>query len=135
MVINKDYIDVMLDAAFDVRALLNACECALFKNNLAPTCLSVLGDFDEADFTGYGVTNPTFGAATVGTCVATLDAGNQDFVQTGVLITNNIYGYWLYHPVDNNWVIAERNVSAPVAMNAAGYTYRVALKFKGQEIP
>lgn len=135
MVINKDYIDTMLDAGTDIQALLNSAVVRLFKNNLTPTCLSVAGDFTVANFTGYAQQTPTFGNATVGTCVATMDAGNIDFAQSGTGVTNDIYGYYLWIVGDANWLIAERNAAAPVAMNATGYVYRVSLKFNGQEIP
>lgn len=101
----------------------------LFKNNITPTVANVLGDFTEADFTGYASQPLVYSGAPVH------DVANHVWYQpcttltwtVGVIGTGNlIYGVYL---VDNAGRLrgAGRLDGAPAPMNIAGLTLSVTL--------
>lgn len=102
----------------------------LFQNDHTPTEGDDNSDYVEADFDGYlavGVdswTPPYLNGANK----AETDEINRTFTQTGTGVTNDIYGYYVKNSAgDIIW--AERDPSAPVAMDAIGKTYTVFLRF------
>ena len=102
----------------------------LFQNNHTPAEGDDNTDYVEADFDGYSAI--AIGSWTPpylnGSGKAEIDEINRTFTQTGTGITNDVYGYYVTDPA-GNVVWAERDPSAPVAMNAAGRTYTVFLRF------
>jgi hypothetical protein len=117
-------------------ATLNGYKIHLFKNNLTPTDASVIGDFTEADFTGYASQNlTTFATAFLnGANQGETDAGLYTFTQSGSTTTNNIYGYYVT-TAGGALVYSERNPNAPVAMTGSGLQYVVDVKFMDDSIP
>ena len=102
----------------------------LFKNNHTPTQTDDNSDYVEADFDGYA-SFPIDSWTPVylnGSGKAEIDEVNRVFVQSGVVVTNNVYGYYVTDGA-GNVIYAERDPSAPVAMNAPGKTYTVFGRF------
>jgi hypothetical protein len=125
------YIDALVDFLQLKIETLNGLYLRLYQNDLTPGRFDPASSFDEADFDGY---------APVGFSTWTdayLNASNQGqtdhdpvvFTQTGVIVTNNIYGYYVTDPTGDIIWFAERNPAAPVAMNLAGKTYTVIPHF------
>lgn len=102
----------------------------LFSNNFTPNHGMVPGDLTEANFDGYApVASLNWGSVSLnGSFEAEATLASATFTQTGTGITNNIYGYWVTDSF-GNFLWAERNPSAPVAMDAAGLNYVVIGKY------
>lgn len=106
----------------------------LFSTNTAPTPASVYADYTaiEADFTGYASTNTTF-------TFSSFDGSNRavylgtvvTFTQTGILATNNIYGYFLG---DGGKLLGVELFSAVIVMDATGkaISFQPMLTFKSE---
>lgn len=112
-------------------ALLNSLVLHLYQNNYTPLGTSVAGDFTEATFDGYAAQNlTTFAAAFLnGANLGETDAGLYTFTQTGVVVTNNIYGYYVT-TAGGVLAFGERNAGAPVSMSTTGLSYVVNALFK-----
>lgn len=128
MLVVSDY-GLLAFAAEWLLSLLPGLTCRLFKNNYTPLQSSVVGDFTEADFTGYSAQALTgWGAAYInGGGDAETDNGAVLFHQTGTGTTNNVYGYFVTDG-SGSLVYAERNAAAPVAMDTTGKVYVVSPK-------
>lgn len=100
----------------------------LFKTDVTPSDISVIGDFTEADFTGYAaqtiaawdasqidaLTGRKFMTPTLGTPAI--------FTQTGVVLTNTVYGFWLE---DNGALFFAERFENPVQMDTLGKTVTI----------
>jgi len=115
----------------DIDELLEGAIMHLYKNNLVPSSGTVLGDFTEADYTGYAPLTITGWSAPVMSGVnAITSPGPQDFVAGVICTPNDIYGYYVTDPTDTFLIFAERDGVAPVAMNVTGKIYRVTPTWK-----
>lgn len=105
------------------------CHVHLFKNNLTPGDATVLGDFTEANFTGYAAITPSVGAAfTNGAGKAECDFATCTFSCTGSGTPNDVYGYYVTDVGNAVLYFAERAASPPTTLNANGQTYVVVPK-------
>ena len=102
-------------------AQLDGGKLRLYKNDIQPSPTTLIAAFTEADFTGYAaITIATWGAAfqnAIGN--GQVIAPSQQFNQSGVGVTNNIYGYW-YETAAGVLLWSERFAAAPVPMDATG---------------
>jgi len=117
----------LLDALDASQATRNTYVLHLYKTDTTIQQSMVIGDFTEANFTGYSAQNITdFGAAYInGSSKAESDAGLYSFIQTGTGVTNSVYGYYVTTAGGAlRW--AERYAGAPVSMNATGKVFSVA---------
>jgi hypothetical protein len=113
------------------RASLNALNLRLFQNNITPNGTETNVTFQEATFTGYASQVPTFPLFALNALnEAESNAGTYTFTQTGVAVTNNIFGYYLNDGA-NNLYFSERDPAAPFAMNATGRIYQVTPDIQG----
>lgn len=93
----------------------------LFANNITPIEGSLIGDFTEADFTGYvadALVN--FNAVTQnsdGTC-SMLCPFAAVFTQTAVTVSQLIYGYIILDNAGN--LVGGEKFNAPINFNRAG---------------
>ena len=90
---------------------LNAGFLKLFQNNFTPNFDTVIGDFTEADFTGYAAIEAA-GAATVGIDPVTGDlivvwADGTNFLNTGA-VEQTIYGWYVTNAAENASFMAGR---------------------------
>lgn len=101
----------------------------LFQNNYTPLDTDTAANFTQATFTGYAaITLNTWGTPfTNGSNKAEVDEIIRTFTQTGVGVTNTVYGYYVTDG-SGNLLWAERNPAGGVAMNAIGNTYTVLPK-------
>lgn len=82
----------------------------LFKNNFTPNPDQVLGDLEEADFTGYAASS----AVTWGTVFTNSDGfaevigSTKQFTATGSAVTNVVYGYYATNAAGDTLYWAER---------------------------
>jgi len=93
----------------------------LFKNNVSIGASTVIGDFTEADFSGYA--NVVAGSPVVDTDGAgrgRLTCAAVTFTCTGASPSNDIYGYYVTNSHTNKLVWAQAWPSAPVTINTAG---------------
>jgi len=103
----------------------------LYKNNYTPVDGSVIGDFTEADFSGYSggedITGWSAAVIVAGRAESTGDPIDQ--THNGGATGNTIYGFYV---VDSggNLCWAERDPN-PFVINANGQIYRVEPKFTG----
>jgi len=114
-VINVDALTVGI-----YKAAAATTKVRLYKNNNNPTAQSILGDFTEADFDGYapftidswaagGALDPLTGLPIIKSAI-----GPASFTQTGVVITNTIYGMMI--EVGGVLLLAEK-FNSPVEMD------------------
>lgn len=100
---------------------LAAATVHLFKNDFTPTQNNVLGDFTEADYTGY--TNQAIG--TWGTPYidflqrVLIQAPSLQFSPTGSTVTNTVYGYYIQSAGTGTPLIASARFDTPVSMTDA----------------
>lgn len=93
----------------------------LFKNNFTPVATSVLGDFTEADFSGYSIIDPAWAAAAEVSGKAEADATTtMEFVHNGGGTANNIYGWFLVNTTDNTVVASGTFAGSPLVMDTLG---------------
>lgn len=104
------------------------CKMKLFSNNFTPLVTSVVGDFTEADFTGYDMNSllgfPTPSLMLDGS-VYSVNQAIAVFTQTAVTVSQIVYGYYV---LDNagGYVGGER-FNTPMNFNAAGLSLYLAL--------
>jgi hypothetical protein len=108
----------------------------LFQNNVTPAQTDTLKAYTEADFGGYvaGQTMHTWGAATIVSSHAVSSAAQLTWTRdtsakTNPAVNNNIYGYYVTESTNALLVFAERDPSAPIAMNTNAQTYKVTPGF------
>ena len=113
-------------AAQQLKAWLNGLILRLYQNNRTPAITNVAGDYLEATFTGYASQAiVSFGNAFLNTSsIAELDASPMTFTQTGTLVTNTIFGYYVTD-VAGNLIYAELNPNGSFNMNQTGLQYTV----------
>lgn len=106
----------------------------LFKNDYQPVDGSVVGNFTEADFSGYAAVDMAGGAVDPandagGRAVATWN--EVSFTHNGGGVNNSIYGYYV---VDGggNLLWAERFSVAPISQDSNGDQIRFVPKFTGK---
>jgi len=93
-----------------IQAQLQSMVVRLFQNDLNPTIDTVLGDFVEADFSGYTEKS----AVTFGNSVfqednnAVSEAPSQTWVQTAATVTNLVYGYYVLETGGANYLFCAR---------------------------
>ena len=111
-------------------AILNGQNLRLFKNNITPSSISVIGDFTEADYSGYaGVTTVSFASATeVSNKAQITDAAARGFTHNGGGTANTVYGYY-YESGSGKLILAEA-FSSPVTMASFGDNVSVQLTVK-----
>ncbi len=112
---------------------LNTLKMRLFKNNLTPGTATVLGDFTEADFTGYSAASLSgFAASSAGGSGAASSGDAKTFtVGSSPTTTNNIYGYYITDSGNTKLYGCQRDPNAPRSMAIAGDTYTVTPTFSG----
>jgi len=109
---------------------LGPLEVRLFSNNFVPGSGTGSGDLTEATFDGYAAIDPTPWSDPVidpesntyylsPTVVVT-------FTQTGVVVTNTIYGFYLVDA--NGKLIMANRFDVPVEMDALGKQIMLAIK-------
>jgi len=113
----------MLDTSV---ALINADTIAikLFQNDLTPGPNTVVGDFVEADFSGYAVVAVNqVGIAwddDDGNAAQSFD--NAHFQGTTGAVTNTIYGWWMTGTIDGvtaNQLIQAKRFDTPIPVNGS----------------
>jgi hypothetical protein len=108
----------------------------LFKNDITPSASDGLGDYTEADFSGYSAVTVTQGSASVvsgkaqnvlsPSAVFSHDDGGTD---------NNIYGFYVTDATPSTLYYAERFSGAPIAMDDDGDSITVAVTFTLDQEP
>lgn len=86
----------MLAAFKAAEGLLDGAELALYQNDLSPTAVTVIGDIDEADFSGYAREAITWGDPSIsedGHIEMIGVAG--EFRPTASTVQNDIYGGYI----------------------------------------
>lgn len=127
LVISDAGISYILDA---IRAKFNVdvLNIHLFVNNLTPARTNVLGDFSEANFSGYAIQAvPTWGAPAVASHVATSQPAGVVFTVGVGGVSNNVYGYFVTDPGNSVLYWSERDAAAPITLSIVGQTYTINL--------
>lgn len=94
---------------------LRAVTLRLFKNDMTPAEDDVVGDYTEADFTGYSAAAvPSADWTISGTTPTLATAVTKNFVSGADQALQNIYGWFLTTDTDNDVVAAERFADAPL---------------------
>lgn len=93
----------------------------LFKNDFTPTPATVIGDFIEADFSGYAAkTIAAFGAVhTNPDGSAEVASPLEQFDHSGGAVSNLVYGWW-FETAAGVLIMSERFASAPIPMAVVG---------------
>ena len=109
----------------------------LFQNDLTPDADTVLGDFVEADFTGYTSKNASalgFSAAAVVPPRALVSSGPFTWTVGNPVITGNyVFGYYVIDGFgDLLW--CERPASGPAPMNLPALQLVMYLQFSDQSL-
>lgn len=110
-------------------SLMNGWYLHLFQNNHTPSGDDDVSAYTEATFTGYAA-QPM---SAWGTPYLNSDLNGESdhhpltFTQTATTVTNSIYGYYVTD--GGELVLAERNPSAPVAMDTTAKEYVVIGEF------
>jgi len=121
IVISQSALLAAIDAV--TVALSGSHKVALFKNDYTPTSNTVIGDLEEADFTGYAaVTNSGWLAAawaTQGAAYQYMDTP-AIFQPTGTTVSNVIYGWYFYATGTPNVYILGERFASPIPMNDPG---------------
>jgi hypothetical protein len=94
----------------------------LYKNNYSPIEASVLGDFTEADFSGYG------GGQVITGWTTPVDSGAHRAIAHATTLVwthgagatnNDIYGYYVTQGADLIWAEAFNGGPVPMSSNGA----------------
>jgi len=117
-------LDLMLKTALDVDETFTL---HLFKNDITPDASSAVGDFTEADFTGYSsvsLLRATWTSAVTDTGVATTQYGNSPLSWSCTGSGNTVYGAYV---LDGNGdlVWAEKFSTARTLVNGDVLNYTV----------
>lgn len=96
----------------------------LYQNDVTPTVNSLLADFTEATFDGYGSATITWGSATNGPGdEASVYGTGLSFIATGDTTPNIIYGWWLQNA--GGFRFAERfDEPIPIASTGDDVTFQ-----------
>lgn len=85
----------------------------LFQNNYTPVEGSVVGDFTEATYSGYGGSKePTYGTPCTVSGTSFVTGGSMFFQHDGGGTSNTIYGYYVTKTDDTTLLFAERFTSS-----------------------
>lgn len=105
----------------------------LFKNNYTPVPGSAVGNFTEADFTGYAELNITAGTwATVSGETSTITYGSTlSFVSTANGQNQSIYGYYVVGATSGELKWAERFTNGPYVIANEDDAVNVILRMTG----
>jgi hypothetical protein len=99
----------------------------LYQNNYVPGPGTVLTDLTEADFDGYAqYSNTVWNAPTLNAITGRYDitsGGAPTFTQTGTVITNTVYGWYM---VDGSDLVAVERFDTPVEFDTNGKTLQLA---------
>jgi hypothetical protein len=106
----------------------------LFKNNITPTKNSVVGDFVSADFTGYAPLTPLSTQAPYldQNGNAALTSPVYQFLETGVVITNTVYGAYVTNAAGTVLFGAVR-FDVPVTFSLVNDSANIVLRFTTTE--
>lgn len=109
---------------------LDACKVHLFKNNINLSPSNVVGDFEEANFTGYAVSSVIVWGApyTAANQFAEVQGGTKQFNATGDTVGNTVYGYYVTDTAGTGLKYAER-FDEGIPMTEAGRSIVVNPKF------
>jgi len=94
----------------------------LFQNDISPTPETVVGDFDEADFTGYAAeAGVDFGAAYLDepNLEAKLTIPTVQFSATGGATPNTIYGGYITDAA-GTYLYGSQRFAVPIQINSIG---------------
>jgi len=81
----------------------------LFQNNITPGEGDVLGDYTEADFSGYGsYKTATFGTPATSSGTSFVAGGSLYWQHDGGGTSNTIYGYYVTKSDDTTLLFAEK---------------------------
>lgn len=105
-----DVLDVYIGAA--------ALRVGLFKNNATVNDATVLGDLTPADFSGYSVWTPSYGAAATVSNQGKASAGSHNFDHNGGGTANTIYGAYLFNNTTSK-LIKVVKFDSPITMDDA----------------
>ena len=101
----------------------------LFQNNYTPVDGTVVGDFVEATFDGYGSQGvSTWGSPTIVGPRGQTQAASNTWTKAAGTNPNLIYGYYILDGA-GNLLWAERDPAAPIPMNVAMDTYTITPGF------
>ncbi len=90
----------------------------LYQNDLTPGDTDVVGDYTEADFTGYSAITLTGASWSVSSGdPATASYAEQDFTSSADQSAQTIYGYFLTRVTGGELVWAERFPNSQVIQN------------------
>lgn len=105
----------------------------LNKNDKTPADADVLGDYTEADFSGYAVGvlgNMGFPSTAGGKAITVGDP--VSFVHNGGATPNDIYGYYITDTAGTLLYWAERFTTPPINMSANGNRIIVTPQLTGK---
>lgn len=114
-----------------IQAFVNAAglHVRLYKNNYIPVDGSTLGNFTEADFSGYASVVPTMTVPTEVSNKAEMhDNATRHFTHNGGGTGNSIYGYYVTLDTGPALLWAER-FSAPITMATNGDDIAIIASF------
>lgn len=124
-----------LDSYID--SLLQYAWLRLFKNDIDPNEDTVVGDFSEADYSGYSPFD--LSASGVWSIPAINASGKMQtvfpeltFAHSGGGTSNDIYGYFVYDLAGGALIYSERFTDAPYAMDVPADQINIALRFTAE---
>ena len=107
----------------------------LYRNDLTPGPATELGDFNDANYSGYAAQEPENWTAPVddGTGRAISEADTLTFTHNGGGVANNVYGYYVVN-AGGDLLWCERFGTAPLVMASAAdsFTLRPKLTLRSQ---
>lgn len=88
----------------------NGAKVKLFKNDKTPSSGDVVGDYTEADFTGYvESTAITWGTPYIDDVGRAVILGDlKTFAASGSATTNTVYGYYVVNAAEDTLLYAEK---------------------------
>lgn len=116
-----------------IRDLITAAEIKLFKNNLTISATTVLADFTEANYSGYGggQTPAWTAVATDGSGRAHTTSDVMTWSHSGGGTSNTIYGYYCESPTDG-LLFAEKFATA-IVMDDATDVFNLQIDYRLRE--
>jgi hypothetical protein len=127
VVAEQDYLFAIQASVFKTAAATT--KIRLFKNDIVPGPGSLFADFTEADFTGYSaITVASWTSIAIDGVSGRFYVGSglQTFSQSGVLITNTVYG--MYVEDGAGGLLLASRFDTPVSMDTSGKTIDLLLK-------